>query len=86
MNTLYALTILRILNLGFNSESGLNPVMKSFTNSKESIYIGCNDDGSVTIVVYKNSSRKYLRSIIDDSQIESVATELKELIKCKDQL
>ncbi len=84
MKTTFALTILRIINLGFESQSGRNPDMISLANRYgNKIYIE-NKSDSVSISAYKSTRRCYNKSIVSDGDIELVAVDLKELLRCDD--
>jgi len=86
MKNLFALTILRIINLQFKSDIGRNPNMVSLENSRgNSIYVKLTDK-SVTISVYKVSRRCLILELTDESEIENAVVRIKEKIKCEDNL
>ncbi len=85
MRELFALTILRLINLGFRtSANGRNPVFHSVENSKgHTIYIGQEVD-CVTISASKVSRTCLRESITDISQLEGIVDKLKDKVKCDD--
>jgi len=82
---LFALTILRFINLGFRtSANGRNPEFKSLQNSKgHTIYVGQELD-CVSVSANKVSRRCVKQSITDISQLKDVVDILKTKLKCDD--
>jgi TfoX/Sxy family transcriptional regulator of competence genes len=86
MKNLFALTILRIINLQFESQIGRNPDMISLINSNgNKIYVERKEQ-SITISVYRVSKRCLLINLKDESQIEDAVVKIKEKVKCVDNL
>lgn len=84
MRNLFALTILRIINLQFASQIGRNPDMIHLENSKgNSIYVHLTNK-SITISVYKVSRRCLVLELTNESEIEDMVVKIKEKIKCED--
>ena len=77
MKNLFALTILRIINLQFGSRIGMNPNYISLQNSKgNTIYVE-KTDNSVKISAHKVSKQCLSIEITDENEIEDVATSIK---------
>jgi hypothetical protein len=86
MKNLFALTILRIINLQFESQIGRNPDMISLINSNgNKIYVERKEE-SISISVYRVSKRCLLINLKDESQIEDAVVKIKEKVKCVDNL
>jgi len=88
MKNLFALTILRIINLQFESQIGRNPDMISLINSNgNKIYVERKEE-SISISVYRvlqiNTKRRLLINLTDESQIEDAVIKIKEKVKCVD--
>jgi len=84
MKELYALTILRIIHLRFNTRDGKNPDMCSLQNRNgNTIYIQKFDD-YVEINVFKVSARCCNFKIFDVSEIEKAVNEIKQKIETDD--
>lgn len=83
MKTLFAVTVLTVINLGFQSQIGHNENLIGFENRYgNKIYVECKED-CVVISAYK-VSRRCLNSIIkDESEIDAVVEKLKTLVKCQ---
>ena len=86
MINLFALTILRIINLQFESQIGRNPDMISLINPNgNKIYVERKEQ-SISISVYRVSKRCLLINLTDESQIEDAVIKIKEKIKCIDNI
>jgi hypothetical protein len=82
MKTLYALTVLTVINLGFQSTPGQNENIVGFENRwGNKIYVKCKDD-CVEISAFKVSKRCLNSVIVDESEIEAVVQKLRTLVKC----
>lgn len=86
MKNLFALTVLRIIQLQFGSQIGMNPDYIYLKNEKgNSVYVE-RTDTSVIISAFKVSKKCLSMDITDVSEIESVVVKLKEKIQCTDNL
>ena len=84
MKELFALTILRIINLGFASQIGRNPTFIDLVNKQgQTIYVSNNGD-FIRVSGYKVSSRCINIDINDSSEIEEMVTKIKEKLKTDD--
>ena len=82
MKTLFALTILKVINSGFQSQFGRNENYIGFKNQHgNSIYVECKDD-CVVISAFKVSRRCLNVQITNENEIEDVFVKLRTLVKC----
>ncbi len=86
MKELFALTILRIINIGFrNSANGRNPEFIALENrTGNTIYVSSMESDHVLISAYKVTKICLKESITDISQLEAVIDVLKTKVKCDD--
>lgn len=76
MKNLFALTVLEVINLGFQNTPGLNPVYIGFENRKgNSVYVSLEDD-KVKVSAFKVSRRCSYVEIENESDIEKAKNEL----------
>lgn len=82
MKTLFALTVLKVINSGFQSQLGRNENYIRFENPQgNSIYIECKDD-CVVISAFKVSRRCLNSQITNENELEDVFVKLRTLVKC----
>jgi len=84
MKELFALMILRVIQLRFGSQIGKNPIYISLENEKgNTIYIE-QQENNILVSVYKVSSRCYVKEVRSIEDIELVAEQIKEKLKLID--
>lgn len=76
MKNLFALTVLEVINLGFQNTPGFNPYYIGFENRKgNSVYVSLEDD-KVKVSAFKVSRRCSYVEIQNESDIEKAKNEL----------
>jgi hypothetical protein len=81
MKSLFALTILDIINLRFTNLSGNNPNFIGFKNEKgNSVYASLNET-CVRVSVFKVSKRCFLVELTDENQLEKMNADIKDVLK-----
>lgn len=84
MKELFALTLLRLVNLQFSTTKGMNPNYIGLVNDAgNTIYLSVEAD-CVNICAFKVSKQCFNKSISDISQLEDVIDQLKLKVKCND--
>jgi hypothetical protein len=81
MENLFALTILKVIHLGFCNQESMNPYHIGFQNRKgNSLYVSLEDD-KVKVPVFKVSRRCCYFEITSQEDIDAMAIEITEKLK-----
>lgn len=79
--TLFALTVLKMIQLGFRNTEGHNPYYIGFENRKgNTVYVSIEDD-KVKVAAFRVSRRCLFMELDKESDVDAVADELSAKLK-----